>query len=443
MKLYITEKPSQANDIAAVLGITSRGDGYLVVKGGDKVTFARGHLYELAEPGDYVKEWAGRWDWSQLPMLPQQFKLKLRDGAKTQLNVIRKLLKEADEVVIATDAGREGEVIGREILQENNFRGKVLRFWTSTLTKEDIAKALSSLRTGDETLPLYEAGLARSHSDWLWGLTLTRAATLSANKRGDYFPVGRVQTATLALVVSRTDAVRNFVPEQYFELEASVQTSSGETFTMMHAPEGDKRIRSKAQAQELLERASRFSGPLRVSHTNGTEAPPLPFSLPALQKEANRLFGFSAKRTLELAQALYEAKAASYPRTDCSYLGTSQRAEVPGVLACLAKHFPEQTKVFDSTGPIIRNAVFDDARLVGEDHHAIVPTAAYVKLDGQESQLFKLIAQRYLQVLSPDYQYAQTTLSLDANGVPFRATGRTPQKLGWRQVTLLGDAEPA
>ncbi len=433
--VILAEKPSQAMDIGKVIGIKGRGDGFLELVNGWYITWAIGHLLELAEPQDYNEAWGGRWSWTQLPMIPEQWKYQVNRKTSKQLTVIKGLLKKATHVIIATDAGREGELIAREVLEHSKYKGKISRFWTSSLVASDIRRALDNLKKGEETYPLYEAALARSHSDWMLGLTGTRGASLAANVRGDYFPLGRVKTPTLALVVRRCLAVKNFAAKTYYELEAVVRTKKGATLKMLHAPDEEHRITKKDDAESLKKRALGHQGPLRVEKRAETEAPPLPYSLPALQKDANRILGFSAKNTLKVAQALYEKKAATYPRTDCQFLAESQVAEVPAVLDVGAKRFPAAVSALRKAGIVTRKSTFNDAKLV--DHHGIIPTMLHVaELEGAEEQLYALICQRYLQTLGPDCKFTSTRITMDANGVPFKATGRVINDPGWQALKL-------
>lgn len=433
--VILAEKPSQAMDIGKVIGIKSRGDGFLETVNGQYITWAIGHLLELAEPQEYDEAWGGRWAWAQLPMIPAQWKYQVNRKTSKQLTVIKGLLKKATHVIIATDAGREGELIAREVLEHSKYKGKISRFWTSSLVASDIKRALGNLKKGEETYPLYEAALARSHSDWMLGLSGTRAASLAANVRGDYFPLGRVKTPTLALVVKRGLAVKGFASKTYFELEASVRTKRGASFKMLHAPDEEHRITKKEDAEALKRKAAGHQGPLKVEKRAESEAPPLPYSLPALQKDANRILGFTAKNTLKVAQALYEKKAATYPRTDCQYLAESQVAEVPGVLDVVAKRFPSAVAALRKAGIVTRKSTFNDAKLV--DHHGIIPTMLFVgDLEGAEEQLYALICQRYLQTLGPDCKYTATRVTMDANGVPFKATGKTINDPGWQALKL-------
>jgi DNA topoisomerase-3 len=433
-KVFLAEKPSQANDIAKIIGIKRRCEGYIELVTGDVMTNVRGHSLEIAAPKDHNPAWGERWNWTQLPMIPTEWKMNIVKGFAGQLKIIKDLLKAHGHVVLCTDAGREGELIGREVLTHCKFKGKVERLWVSTLMEADVRKALANLKPGSATEPLYEAALARSHMDNIWGLSLTRAATLAANT-GELFSVGRVQTPVLNMVVMQDAKVDSFNVKDYYELEAMVQSAGGHTFKMTHAPDEAKRIRDKEIAKKMMQQAAKAQGPLSVVSAPGKESPPLPFNLPTLQKEANKAFGFSAKETLDLAQGLYEKKALSYPRTDCAYLAESQKAEVAETLAVIEKNFPKAVATLRSMGMELRSTVFNDAKLT--DHHAVVPTRQFVPLEGRELQLFTLVVQRYLRVLSKDMAFSGTKVTMDANGILFSANGRIIDFEGFQAIKLL------
>lgn len=438
--VILAEKPSQARDIAKVIGVARSGDGYLDLTNGWKVTYGIGHLMELAEPEAYDPHWGERWAWTQLPMIPAQFKQVPVTRTRAQLKVVKETLKLATRVIIATDAGREGEYIARELLDYAKYRGPVERFWTGVLTPDGIRTALKALRPGKDTEALYEAAKARAVSDWMLGLTGTRAATLAARVRGDYFPMGRVQTPTLALVVRRDTAIEAFSAKTYYELEATVRTQKGDTFKMMHSRPEEQRIVDKKEAEALLAKARGARAPIQVTKSAETEKAPLPFSLPALQKAANRIFGFSAAKTLKLAQALYEQKKVlTYPRTDCQHLSKSQIPEIEGVLGAVAAVLPGQVSNLKTLGVVTRPSTFDDEKL--SDHHAIIPTSMQVPLEGDELALYTLVAHQYLQVLAPDCKFERTKVTLDANGVPFSATGKIVTFPGWTQFKYGKDAD--
>ncbi|MNR71722.1 DNA topoisomerase 3 [compost metagenome] len=430
--VILTEKASVAADIAGVLGVKARSKFHIEAKDGTFITWARGHLLELVEPQVYDEAWGGFWKWEQLPMIPPAWKYHVIRGCGDQVKAIGALLKSATRVILATDAGREGELIGRLILEFCRYKGRIDRFWASEMTPAGIKKALGALRPGAEFEPLLEAAKARQRSDWMYGLTGTRAATLAARIRGEAFPMGRVQTPTLALVVHHDERIANFKSATYYELEASVTTASGKNFKMWHAPAEEARITDKKAAEALLAKAQRASAPLRVEKEPGSERPPLPFSLPTLQREANRVLGFSANTTLKLAQALYELKVTTYPRTDCEHLAENQKAEVSGVLAAVASTFPGKVAELQRQGVQLRPSLFDDSKL--SDHHAIIPTYLTKPLKAEEAQLYALICQRYLQALAGDMRYDQTKVWMDANGVEFKATDRVINDPGWQAI---------
>jgi DNA topoisomerase-3 len=436
--LYLAEKPSQARDIAEAIGLKKRATGYLEVAGG-KVTWALGHLLEQAMPEEYDKRWGGSWSFDVLPMVPSVWKNTVVRSKAAQVKVIKALLKEAKEVVIATDAGREGELIAREILTYCKYRGPIKRLWTSSLVQSDIKKALKALKPGSSTEALNEAALARQRADWLYGMNGSRAVTLGAQQRGTAFPVGRVQTPTLAIVVRREREIRNFVPQEYYELEAKVKTAAGHQFVMHHAPVEAQRIRDRAEADRRRKLAEGAKGALKVEKSSGKEAPPLPYTLPALQKDANRILGLSARETLKVAQELYESKAITYPRTDCPYLASSQTGEVEPTLKRLSAVFPAAVDTVRAAGVTTRASTFDDSKL--SDHHGIVPTAQSVALSGDAAKLFALISERYLRMLSPDCRFDRTVVLLDANGIPFKATGKVITDPGFRAVRIVSTEE--
>lgn len=429
-QLILAEKPSQAMDLAKAIGLKSRSDGYLELTNGGVVTWAIGHLLYQANPDAYSEDWGGAWKWSNLPMIPQQWKYVENDKTKKQLKTVVGLLKKTQHVIIATDAGREGELIAREVLEYAKYKGKISRLWTSSLVEKDIKKAYANLLPGAHTEPLFEAARARAHSDWILGLSGTRAATLAAGVRGTAFPLGRVKTPTLAMVYRRHKEITEFGAREYFELEALVQTKAGATLKMLHAPSAENRITSKEAITALMEQARGYTGPLKVVASDGSEKPPLPYSLPALQKDANKVLGLSAKETLKLAQTLYEKKVTTYPRTDCQYLASSQVAEIAPTLKAVEKTLAQKVRDLNDMGVITRGSLFDDTKLT--DHHAIVPTiVAPADLSSVEMRLYCLIAERYLMALAPDHEFISTKVTLNANGVEFKATGRTTKKKGW------------
>jgi DNA topoisomerase III len=432
-RVYIAEKPSQATDIAKILGIKNREDGYLVLTDGSFMTWAYGHLVEQAMPEQYRDDWK-QWKWDSLPIAPETWILNVANGKTKQFNVIKALLKQASEVVIATDAGREGEMIARELLDLCKFKGKVLRLWLSSLVDADIRKALANLLDGAETFPLYQAALARSHADFVYGMTMTRAVTLAARQPRTVFPMGRVKTPTLAMVVKRDLDIENFNSKTYYEIEATVNTQSGHTLKMLHAPAEDQRLTDKATANAVMKRAEGGSGPLRVETKKGRETPPLPFNLSGLQKEASASLKLSAAETLTVSQGLYEKKLITYPRTDCSHLSSAQKPEIAGLVASLRARVPSQVEVLKQHGIVLRDSLFDDTKLT--DHHGIIPTTGSGSMTATEEKLYRLITVRFLQAVAPDKLFEATRVDMDANGVAFKATGRVILDEGWSAIKL-------
>jgi len=440
-RLFLCEKPSQARDIGRVLGATQRMDGAL--KGdGLIVTWCIGHLMEMSPPHVYdpaLKKWA----FENLPILPQQWRMEVTKSGRKQFNAVKASLQKASEVVIATDADREGETIAREVLASCNWRGPVTRLWLSALDETSIRKALSNILPGNKTEPLYWAGLARSRADWLVGMNLTRAYTLAARSQGgdSLLSVGRVQTPTLKLIVDRDREIEAFKPVPYFELVGRF-SADAHNFAAQWVPRGtsvdqeghciNRQVAVK-MAQQLMGRRGRID---KAETQRKKEAAPLPFSLSALQQEASRRWGMGAQQVLETAQALYEThKATTYPRTDCDYLPMSQHEEAPDVLKALAQSDNRLAALAGTADPSKRSRCWNDAKITA--HHAIIPTHATVdisKLSESEFQIYNLIRRRYLAQFFPRYEYDQTTIEVIIEGEHFKASGRTPRIEGWREV---------
>lgn len=433
--LILAEKPSVASDIAKVLGMVSRESGYFLLDGDVRATFAYGHLLEGGKPEDYSPALKS-WSWTTLPWLPDTRIMKPREKAKEQLAVIGKLLKGCPLVILATDAGREGELIGREILTWHNYTGPVKRLWLQATTAKDIRQGFDKLIDGKDKEPLWKAALARAEADQVYGINATRAATLALRQPSTVYPVGRVQTPTLSLLVRRMKDIEAFNAKTYYELAAEVVTDSGKVLTLYHAPDEANRITDKAVAKALLDKADQAEGLLNVVVGPGKEAPPLPHSLSSLQQEANRALSLSAQRTLEVAQALYDKKAISYPRTPCNYLSEALKDEVPSILSTIKAAHPAEVQRLMDMGVVLRASLFDDSKL--EDHHGIIPKSIQ-PLEGIEAKLFWLIARRFLQAVAPDCEFERTQIDLDANGVPFKTSGKQILKPGWRGIDIKDD----
>lgn len=428
--LYIAEKPSQARDIAKVLGIAGNAEGYIPLQGGDNMTWAFGHLLAGKMPEDYNPAWK-QWTLTALPLRPAVFEKLPAKGKSEQLAIIKKLMAKATRVVIATDAGREGELIARELLTYFRYTGKVERLWLSSLVESDIRKGLKALLPGDKTVPLYHAALAREESDWVYGLSMTRAATLALGADREVLPMGRVKTPTLAMVVKRCTDIENFKTRTYFELEAHCQTAGGHPLVLKHAPPEESRVHDKATAAALAKRAQGAKGPLRVVEKEERAKPPLMYTTPDVQATASNKFGMSAQGVLSVLQALYEKKVLTYPRTNCAHLGEAHKAEIPAMIAAIRSVDGAGVALLEKMGgPLLSPRLFDDSKLT--DHHAIVPTGVPpVGLTTEESKVYGLVARRALQALAPDHRFKSTSVSLDANGVPLSASGAVDIDAGW------------
>jgi DNA topoisomerase-3 len=447
-RLYLCEKPSQARDIARVLKASSRQDGYFEGNG-VTVTWCFGHLLEMAAPDDYDPE-LKKWRLESLPIIPQQWILKVRKDAKKQYNTIVRLFKQADEIVIATDADREGEAIAREIMEKAGWQGPVSRLWLSALDDKSIQTALNNLLPGTQTEALYYAASARSKADWLVGMTLSRLYTLSAQAAGHegVMSVGRVQTPTLKLVVDRDRLIENFTPVPYFEVIAAFATGKGETLTAKwQVPEAmadeDGRCLSRSSAQAVADRCQQKIGIVTSVDTKRIkESPPLPFALSSLQQEASKQFGLGAQQVLDVAQALYEThKITTYPRTDCPYLPTSQLADAETIIKMLSGR-DEYRELAQKANLSIKSKAWNDGKITA--HHAIIPTGSPVSkpLSDIEKQLFDLIVRRYLAQFYPPFEYDQTRLAIQVNEDVFSTTGRRVIHAGWKQV-ITSSAEKA
>jgi DNA topoisomerase-3 len=447
--LYLCEKPSQARDIARVLGANGRGDGCLQGNG-ITVTWCFGHLLEQAEPEAYGEQYK-RWNLAVLPILPEQWKLEVKKSGTKQFRVIKALLAKAQHVVIATDADREGEMIAREVMELCRYRGQVSRLWLSALDDASIRKALGKLKPGSDTEKLYQAGLARSRADWLVGMNLSRAYTLVAQSSGQLahksgaLSVGRVQTPTLRLVVDRDEQIKNFTPLDYWDVVAScLPEDAPQTFKANWLPpkgkpgvDEEKRCIDSALAQQVVDECKgQPASVLRCDTERKRQNAPLPYDLSGLQVEASRRWGMSAKEVLDIAQALYEThKLVTYPRTDCCYLPVSQHADAGEVLKSLTQTDPEFADLVAQADARKKSKAWDDSKITA--HHGIIPTAAkgnLGRLSEQERFLYDLIRRRYLAQFFPAYEYDQTVIELDCQSHKFRASGRVDRVAGWKLV---------
>lgn len=436
MKLYISEKPSQAADVANVLGITRKNDGYYETHDGI-VTYCLGHLLEFANPEAYG-EHLQNWSFEDLPIVPGNWITEVKESASKQYKIISKLIQQASEVVIATDADREGESIAREILEACGYSGTINRLWLSSLDEKSVRKALDNILPGTKTLPLYHASVARSKADWLVGMNMTRAATTKLRKYNEsgVLSIGRVQTPTLNLVVTRDLLIENFTAVPFYDLDAEVINATGEKVVLSFAPKSEeKRIFEKSQAEDIIQKSTGCQGPLKVVSEEKSAEPTKLFRLSSFQKQTSAAFGWSAAKALEVAQSLYEKhKATTYPRSDCQFLPQEQESDIPVILENLKSL---DCISFELEQLVIRKSVFDTQKVTA--HHAIIPTtqkADTSKMSADELKAFKLIALRYIANLMPAYVFQQTVISIEAApaGITYQTTGTTPKSLGWRSL---------
>ena len=427
MIVCITEKPSVAAEIAQILGANTRRDGYY--EGGDwRVTWTFGHLCELKEPHDYSPLWK-RWSLGALPMIPPRFSIKLKndDGIRKQFAVIKSLVGQASEVINCGDAGQEGELIQRWVLQLAECKVPVRRLWISSLTDASIRQGFKDLKPADDYRNLYLAGLSRAAGDWLLGMNATRLYTLKYSAPGRVLSIGRVQTPTLALIVKRQLEIRDFKPEDYWEIKTLYR---GATFNSTHG-----RYNSEEEAAPILERIRALPLTVRsVTKKAGKEQPPRLFDLTSLQVEANRRWGWTADQTLALIQTLYEKKVTTYPRVDTTYLPDDVYPKVPEILRNMTP-YAKFTETLLAPGAKIPKSkkVFDNSKVT--DHHAIIPTGESPRmLQGNEKLLYHLIALRFIAAFYPDCQFSTTTVLAEVADVEFKTSGKVITSPGWRAL---------
>lgn len=429
MRLVVAEKPSVARDLARVLGVRTKAKG-AITGDGWVITWCIGHLVELEEPEAYDPKWK-RWSLGTLPMIPDRFQLRPAKKTMEQWRTVRDLLRRRDfeAVVNACDAGREGELIFRYAHERAKSRLPIQRLWISSLTPEAIRAGFRNLVSGRAYEGLAAAARCRSQADWLVGLNATRAMTLVND--GGVYSIGRVQTPTLALLVAREQAIRAFVPQPFWELSAKADAGF---IAKWRAPDGASRLESKELVTALESRIAPAL-PLVVTHVDDKqlrERPPQLFDLTSLQRAANTRLGYSAKRTLQVLQTLYEKhKAITYPRTSSRYLASDQRATLPGLVESFADHpsyGPHARRLGSKPLPMTRRIV-DDAKVT--DHHAIIPTGKIPKLTGDEAKVFDLVVRRFLAAFHPDAELRSTEVVL--------ATGPSQHKPKRWHEAILGE----
>lgn len=450
--LYIAEKPSLGRAIAEGLGIVRRENGFFVCRNGTTVTWCFGHLFEQAEPDAYLpddipttKRGKKMWRLRDLPVIPVEWKTLVRKqkGVKGQLSVIGKLIRTSAVIVNAGDPDREGQLLVDEVLEHFRVRKPVKRFWVSAIDPASIKKGLAALKENQGFTGMRDAARARSRADWLLGMNLSRAYTLTGP--GGLIAVGRVQTPTLAMVARRDYAVRHFVPKPYLAITANL-AKKAEAFRAKWQPkpgqpgmdEEGKLLLDIPLGRALVEKLSKEKTATVLSAETKRKRvhPPKVYSLADIQAEANRLYGFTAEETLAGCQALYEKhKVTSYPRTDSSYLPESQHAEAPSVLAAVAKTFPATARAVEKANPAIKSPVFNDKKVTA--HHGIVPVAHAVdwsQLSDREQKLYRLIAKRYIAQFFPAHEYDETVVKLALGDETFTARGRVVVVKGWKAL---------
>ncbi|WP_181215782.1 DNA topoisomerase 3 [Phocaeicola faecicola] len=425
MIVCIAEKPSVARDIAEVLGAHNRKEGY-IEGNGYQVTWTFGHLCTLKEPHEYSPSWKS-WSLGSLPMIPPRFGIKLINdpGIEKQFRIIEGLMQHADQIVNCGDAGQEGELIQRWVMQKAGARCPVKRLWISSLTEEAIREGFAKLKDQSDFQPLYEAGLSRAIGDWLLGMNATRLYTLKYGQNKQVLSIGRVQTPTLALIVKRQLEIDHFKPEPYWELKTVYRD------TTFNSTKG--KFASKEEGERFLETVRQADFTVTdISSKKGTEAPPRLFDLTSLQVECNKKFGYSADMTLQLIQSLYEKKVTTYPRVDTTFLSDDIYPKCPNILNGL-KDYAGYTQVLVGKKLLKSKKVFDNSKVT--DHHAIIPTGIQPQgLTDMEKRVFDLVARRFIAVFYPDCKFSTTTVLGEVSQVEFKATGKQILDPGWRII---------
>ncbi|WP_069865584.1 DNA topoisomerase III [Pseudomonas citronellolis] len=451
MRVYLCEKPSQGKDIARVLGVRQRGTG-CYTSAGTVVTWCIGHLVEAVPPEGYGERYK-RWSLDDLPIIPKRWRVEVKASTATQFKIVKQLLASATELVIATDADREGEMIAREIIDLCSYRGPIQRLWLSALNDASIRKALGALKSSNETLPLYYSALARSRADWLIGMNLSRLFTLLGRQAGytGVLSVGRVQTPTLRLVVERDRESARFVSVPYWVIEVAL-SAGGQPFISSWQPPQDctdeaGRCVQQPVAQQAAYhiRAAGTAQVISIKTKRMREGPPLPFDLSTLQEVCSRQLGLDVQETLDIAQSLYEThKATTYPRSDSGYLPESMFAEVSVVLNAVLATDPSLRPLMDQLDRSQRSHAWNDAKVSA--HHGIIPTLEPANLSvmsKRELAVYRLIRTHYLAQFLPHHEFDRTIARLICGGQNLQAIGKQITVAGWRQVLTGQEADEA
>ena len=428
MKVCIAEKPSVAREIASILGANTKRDGYFEGNG-YAVTYTFGHLCTLLEPKDYKPHWKS-WDLNNLPMLPEKFGTKIANdsGIKKQFNTIKHLFEKADVVINCGDAGQEGELIQRWVINQAGYTGEVQRLWISSLTEEAIKEGFNTLKPSKDYNNLFYAGYSRAIGDWLLGLNATRLYTVKYGGYKQVLSVGRVQTPTLAMLVNRYNDIKNFKPQAYWELQTTYRD------TNFNCEEG--RFLKKEEGQVFADTVKESDFEITsVTKKKGKEYAPKLFDLTGLQVYCNTKFGFSADETLKIAQKLYELKIVTYPRVDTTFLPNDIYPKVPSILRTLS-NYAELTNALLDKKIKKSSRVFNDKKVT--DHHAIIPTGYEVSLPYNQQQVYDIIVRRFIAAFYPDSSISNTSVLGNAGDVSFKTTGKEVLSKGWRTVFEYG-----
>ena len=456
MKLYIAEKPSLGRAIADVLPKPHRkADGCIYVGNGDCVSWCIGHLLEQAEPEAYDPAFK-KWQLEHLPILPERWKLKPKPKTRSQLAVLRKLIKDADKLVHAGDPDREGQLLVDQVIDHLGVKGQkkasIQRCLINDMNPSAVKKALEQLRPNTDFVPLSVSALARTRADWLYGINMTRAYTIQGRKVGydGLLSVGRVQTPVLGLVARRDEEIEKFASKPFYEVFACLKTDKAETFKAKWQPseacepyqDEDGRVLAKGLAENVIARIGGQPGSvIRVENKKKTQAPPLPYSLSALQIDAAKRFGMSAKAVLDVCQKLYEQhKLITYPRSDSRYLPNDHHRQASAVLDAIAATSVSLRRAVSGADATLKSKAWNDSKV--DAHHAIIPTlkkGAGDKLGTQESKIYELIARQYLFQFYPKHEYSDARVDVEIAGGLFVAKARQTLLPGWK--TLMGKSD--
>lgn len=451
MKLYIAEKPSLGRAIADVLPKPQqKGEGFIRAGNGDVVSWCIGHLLEQAEPEAYDAAYK-QWKLEHLPIVPREWQLTPKTKTRKQLSALRKLVKEASQLVHAGDPDREGQLLVDQVIDYLGVKGpkkdSIERVLISDLNPAAVRRALETPRSNREFIPLATSALARSRADWLYGINLTRAYTLQGRKVGynGLLSVGRVQTPVLGLVVRRDEEIENFVSKPYYQVQAHLRTAKNERFLARWQPseaclpymDEEGRVLSRGLAENVVERITDKSAQVKdVISKAKKQAPPLPYNLSALQIDAAKRFGLSAQQVLDTCQSLYEKhKLITYPRSDSRYLPQEHHSQGPTVVAAIGNNCQALAEAASEADTRLKSKAWNDSKV--DAHHAIIPTQKQLRsasLSQQEAQIYELIAGQYLIQFYPHYEFTETRVEVIIEGGLFTAQARVPKVMGWKQL---------